>query len=239
MLAGEHTVDVIARFGTEVASARKAFRIEFEAPAPGPELPAAADPQTRATAVTDAQTTLVSDATKFLYDPAHPDPIQKGVAAGAVKPLQAAVMRGKVERRNGTPVDGVQVTVLDHPELGYTATRGDGGFDIAVNGGGAVTLSFARAGYIPSQRRLEVPTQDYDIVDPVVMVPYEDKVTGVDLTRNEIQVAQGSEITDADGTPQGDAAAGPGHERQGDAPGRQHEGPRRHAQHPRDRVHDR
>ena len=142
--------------------------------------------------------TLVSDATQFLYSGA--DPIQKGVAADAVKPLQAAVLRGRVVRRNGSPVEGVEVTVLDHPELGRTATRTDGGFDIAVNGGGAVTLSFARAGYIPSQRQLDVPTQDYDRVDEIVMVPYEDKVTGVDLTKNEIQVAQGSEITDGDGT---------------------------------------
>ncbi|WP_084284650.1 NHL domain-containing protein [Solirubrobacter soli] len=198
VLAGEHTVDVIAHRGGETATAHKTFRVEFEAPAPGPTPPAAADPQTRATGVTDAQVTTVSDATKFLYT--GNDPIQKGVAADAVKPLQAAVMRGRVVRRNGTPVEGVEVTVLDHPELGRTATRTDGGFDIAVNGGGSVTLSFARAGYIPSQRRLDVPTQDYDIVDPVVIVPYEDKVTGVDLATNEIQVATGSEITDSDGT---------------------------------------
>jgi RHS repeat-associated protein len=198
VLAGDHTLDVIARRGSETATAHTAFRVEFEAPAPGPTPPAAPAPETRATAVTDAQVTTVGDATTFLYT--GNDPIQKGVAAGAVKPLQAAVMRGRVVRRNGTPVEGVEVTVLDHPELGRTATRTDGGFDIAVNGGGSVTLSFARAGYIPSQRRLDVPTQGYDIVDPIVVVPYEDKVTGVDLTTNEIQVAQGSEITDGDGT---------------------------------------
>jgi RHS repeat-associated protein len=198
VLAGEHTIDVTARRGAETSSARKPFRIEFEAPAPGPAPPAAADPQTRASTVTDAQSTLVGDATRFLYTGS--DPIQKGVAADAVKPLQAAVMRGRVVRRNDTAIDGVQVSVLGHPELGTTATRPDGGFDIAVNGGGAVTLNFARAGYIPSQRRLEVPTQAYDIVDPIVMVPYEDKVTGVDLGANEIQVASGSTITDGDGS---------------------------------------
>ena len=198
VLAGDHTLDVIAHRGAQIATAHKAWRIEFEAPAPGPTPPAAAAPETKATAVEDAEVTLVSDATSFLYSGA--DPIQKSVAADAVKPLQAAVLRGHVVRRNLSPIAGVQVEVLDHPELGRTATRSDGGFDIAVNGGGAVTLSFTRAGYIPSQRQLDVPTQDYDIVDEIVMVPYEDKVTGVDLTSHEIQVAQGSQVTDGDGT---------------------------------------
>src|SRR6185436_17212704 len=109
---------------------------------------------------------------------------------------RAAVLRGKVIRRNGSPIDGVRVTVADHPELGRTATRMDGGFEIAVNGGGSVTLEFEREGYVPSQRQLEVPTQEYEGVEQIVMVPYEDKVTGVDLTTNQVQVAQGSTITD-------------------------------------------
>ncbi len=33
-----------------------------------------------------------------------------------------------------------------------------------------------------------------------MLVPYEDRVTGVDLTDDELQVAQGSPITDGDGT---------------------------------------
>ena len=32
------------------------------------------------------------------------------------------------------------------------------------------------------------------------MVPYEDRVTGVDLDDDELQVAQGAPITDGDGT---------------------------------------
>ncbi len=199
MLAGEHTFEVRARIGSTYAStARTSWRIEFEAPAPGPAPAAAPAPATRATPALDGEMTLVSDATEFLYS--GPDPIQKGVAADAVKPLQAAVLRGRVTRRNASPIEGVQVTVLDHPELGRTATRTDGGFDIAVNGGGTVTLVFERAGYIPSQRQLEVPTQDYEGVEEIVMVPYEDRVTGVDLSGDELQVAKGSTITDADGT---------------------------------------
>jgi hypothetical protein len=34
-----------------------------------------------------------------------------------------------VTDRDGAAIKGVRVTVLDHPELGVTDTRADGGFD--------------------------------------------------------------------------------------------------------------
>ena len=56
---------------------------------------------------------------------------------------------------------GARVTVLDHPEFGYTATRDDGGFDLAVNGGGELTLEFEEAGFMSVQRTAPIPWQDY------------------------------------------------------------------------------
>jgi internalin A len=83
----------------------------------------------------------------FLYDPTHPDPIQKGVAANAVKPLQAAVMRGRLLRRNDTPIDGVQVSVLlsiREDDVSFLAQipslRG-----LVLNGGGVRDLSPVQA----------------------------------------------------------------------------------------------
>src|SRR3954454_10250115 len=197
LLAGDHTFDVRARRGSTYAvTAHKAWSIQFEAPAPGPADPPAPAPETQATTAKAGEITLVSDTTQFLYTGANP--IQKNIAAGAIEDNRAAVLRGKVLRRNGSPIDGVRVTVVDHPELGRTATRTDGGFEIAVNGGGALTLEFEREGYVPSQRQLEVPTQEYEGVEEIVMVPYEDHVTGVDLSDGG--VAQGSTVTDGDGT---------------------------------------
>src|SRR4051812_26071168 len=197
LLAGDHTFDVRAKRGAVYGlTAHKAWSIQFEAPAPGPaDLPAAA-PETQATSAKSGEITLVSDTTQFLYTGTNP--IQKGVATDAIATNRAAVLRGKVLRRNGSPIDGVRVTVVDHPELGRTATRTDGGFEIAVNGGGSLTLEFEREGYVPSQRQLEVPTQEYEGVQEIVMVPYEDHVTGVDLSDGG--VAQGSTVTDGDGT---------------------------------------
>jgi RHS repeat-associated protein len=207
ILAGEHSFEVRAvRGSVRAIPARKAWRIEFEAPAPGPEPPAAPDPATLAPVPDSGEITLLSDTTKFLYTGANP--IQKDVASDAIEPLRVSVLRGKVVRRNGSPIDGVQVRVLDAPELGWTATRTDGGFDIAVNGGGVVTLVFERAGYIPVQRRLEVPTGEFEGVEEIVMVPYEDRVTGVDLSEGGI--ARGSVVTDGDGTRQATLVLEPG-----------------------------
>ena len=122
-----------------------------EAPAPGPTDAPAPDPVPRATAPVTGETTLIGDSTKFLYTGANP--IQTGVAAGTISEQRAAVLRGKVLNRMGGPIAGVRVTVVGHPEYGMTDTRTDGGFDMAVNGGGPLTLRFARAGYIPVQRR--------------------------------------------------------------------------------------
>ena len=71
------------------------------------------------------------------------------------------------------------------------------------------------------------------------MVPYEDRVSGVDLTDDELQVAQGSTITDGDGTRQATLLLEPGTDATATLPDGSDEGPRRQAQHPRHRVHDR
>ncbi len=90
--------------------------------------------------------------------------------------------------------------MLDHPELGRTLTRADGAYDLAVNGGGPLTLSFARDGYVPAQRQVTAPWQDFASVDELVMVAYDAKVTHIEL--GDAQVAAGSPVTDADGTRQ-------------------------------------
>ena len=150
ILAGFHVFEVRAALPSgerEASAARHSWRIAFEAPAVGPTENAAPAPEARATTADQGEMTLVGDTTEFLYKGA--DPIQKQVETDAIEPARASVLRGKAVRRNGTPIEGVRVTVVDHPELGHTATRTDGGFEIAVNGGDTVALAFEREGYVP------------------------------------------------------------------------------------------
>jgi len=44
------------------------------------------------------------------------------------------------------------VTLLDHPELGETDTAADGWFDLAVNGGGTLTVVYEAEGYLTAER---------------------------------------------------------------------------------------
>ncbi|MBI2875537.1 MAG: hypothetical protein HYY20_01500, partial [Candidatus Tectomicrobia bacterium] len=157
------------------------------------------DPATVAPPVDHTVATSLSTATAFLYT--GPNPIQTGVAPGTIEPRRAAVLRGRVFTREGLPLSEVTLTVLDHPEFGQTLSRADGMFDLAVNGGGRLTVYYTKEGYLPVQRHLQVPWQDYAWLPEVVMIPWDPQVTPIDLTESgDFQVAQGSPVTDDDGT---------------------------------------
>ena len=169
-------------------------------PSPTPD-PIPQDPKDAAPALDPGAATSVYDSTKFIYSGANP--IQRDVEAGAIDAKQVAVLKGHVNDRDGKPIGGVRVTVLDHPELGETNTRADGAFDIAVNGGG-ITLEFVVAGFLPVQRTLAPEWQDYETVDDIVMVPVDPNVKTIDPdSAAAFQVVQGTETEDKDGERQG------------------------------------
>ena len=137
----------------------------------------------------------MSDSTEFLHTGS--DPIQKEVDAGTIEPTRVAVLRGRVLGPGG-PVAGARVTILDHPEFGYTATRPDGGYDLAVNGGDSLVLEVEQEGFATVQRSEDVPWQDYLDVEDIVLTPYDDKVTAIAENAPGLQVAS-SDPTPDDG----------------------------------------
>ncbi len=166
-------------------------------PVSGPLPP---DPATVAPPVDPTVATTMAAATAFLY--AGANPIQTGVASGTINAVRVAVVRGKVLDSSNNPLPGVKITILNHPEYGSTLSRADGMFDMAVNGGGYLTVNYEKAGYPSAQRQVNAPWQDYVWAEDAIMVAYDTKVTTIDLANanNTIQVAQGSTVTDADGT---------------------------------------
>lgn len=170
------------------------------------------DPSTVAPPIDQTVATMLATATEFLYTGANP--IQTGVAVGTITPIRAAVLRGKVLERGGTAVSGVRISILNHPEFGQTLSRADGMFDLAVNGGGLVTVQYQKAGFPSAQRQVQVPWQDYVVLEDLVLVPFDTKDTIIDFQNicepapsfvchpKPMQVAQGSPVTDADGTRQ-------------------------------------
>ena len=126
-------------------------------------------------------------------------PSQVGMAADVIDPLRAAVLRGQVCSRRGQPIAGVQITVLNHPEYGSTSTGIDGTLGMTVNGGGLVTVAYAGSGYLPAQRQVQAPWQDYAWLPDIVMLPLDAQVTAIDLNTAGMQVARGSTSSNADG----------------------------------------
>ncbi len=157
------------------------------------------NPGNVAPAVDPTVATTVAVGTEFLYT--GPNPIQTGVSPGTIDPVRAAVLRGKVMTRDGQPLSGVTITILNHPEYGQTLSRVDGMFDMAINGGGLMTVCYEKDGYLTAQRPVEVPWQDFAWLPDVALNPLDTQVTVIDFSE-PIEVAQGSVITDEDGTRQ-------------------------------------
>ncbi|MGI9341965.1 MAG: PKD domain-containing protein [Gammaproteobacteria bacterium] len=159
------------------------------------------DPADVAPELEGGVTSTIGAATEFLYT--GPNPIQTGVAPNTIDPVRAVVLRGQVMNRDGSPLPGITITIHNHPEFGQTMSRDDGMFDLAVNGGGVLTVDYDGEGVLPAQRQVLTPWQDYVIVPDVALIPLDSQVTTVDLTAAiPMQVAQGAPVTDADGTRQ-------------------------------------
>jgi hypothetical protein len=139
-------VTIVDSLGTTV-SASAALVVSSAPPTgPSPTNPPPIDP----TVATD-----IFSATAFLYTGASPS--QTGVAADTIEQKRVAVLRGKVAARDGSALAAVKISVLGHPELGQTFTRADGAFDLAVNGGGQLTLRYEKNGFLSAQRAIVAP----------------------------------------------------------------------------------
>ncbi len=167
----------------------------------GPDQGLPADPAIIAPKIDATVATTVSAATEFLYSGSNP--IQTGVTPGTIDAKRVAVIRGRVLDQQNKPLSGVTITISKHPELGQTLSRADGLFDMAVNGGGLLTVNYSKAGYLNAQRQVNPGWQGYQGVEDVLLVTKDAVVTTVDLTAaTPMQIAQGSSQTDASGTRQ-------------------------------------
>lgn len=164
------------------------------------ELVRISDPADIASPLSKTEITPFLESVNFLYS--SENAIQKGVSEGTIEPKRVAVIRGRVVKRDNTPLPGVKITIKGHEEFGYTHSRTDGRFDLAVNGGAVLTLDYQREGYLPVQRQLDITWRDFTHVDDVVLIKLDSKVTPIDLGAGDIQVATANPVTDKDGTRQ-------------------------------------
>ena len=90
--------------------------------------------------------------------------------AGAFSIDRFAMITGVVQGENGDGFAGVAVTVLDHPEYGTVFTDDDGRYNLPVNGGGELTVTYRRAGCMDAQRAVDVPWNDFAIARTAVLL---------------------------------------------------------------------
>jgi RHS repeat-associated protein len=151
-------------------------------------------------ALDTTRSTSLGEATQFLYSGSNPT--QQGVAAGTIDEKRAAVIRGQVTDRSGAALAGVKVSVLGHPEFGWTNSLADGSVYLAVNGGGPLTLQFEKTGYLRAQRTVDAAWQQYAFFDDVALV----STSGAPTTTINVgvgslpQTARGSQESDSDGS---------------------------------------
>lgn len=190
--AGQHTVTVIATDGVGRTTQQQS---SFEVTDPG-------GTPIQAPAIDPTKPTTVGNSTEFIYSGS--DPVQTGMTPGVLEQKRIAVVRGVVRDRLGDPQGGVTVTVLDHPEYGETVTRSDGQVYLALNGGQTYTLNYAKDGFLPVQRQVTAPWQQWEIADDVVLVHADDQSTQVDFSQalSADVVHQADPVTDSDGTRQ-------------------------------------
>jgi RHS repeat-associated protein len=138
-------------------------------------------------------------ATEFIHTGNYP--VQIGVTEGTVKEEQVASIHGVVKDINGQPISGVKVSIHNHQEYGYTLTRNSGQFDLVVNGGAHLTLSYEKQGYFPVHRLIETNWQQFAAAEDVVMLQPDPAGSLIDLAlMAPMQLAVGPDVTDAAGT---------------------------------------
>lgn len=142
--------------------------------------------------------TAVYDTTSFLY--AGSNSIQKNADPFAFDPKRASVIRGKVSTSAGAPLMGVTIKPVGQPRWGWTTTQANGVFDLAVNGGSAITLSYEKDGYLPARRTVQVPWQAYAWASDVVLIQ-PDPLQPVSLYAGG--AVQGATVTDSSGPRRG------------------------------------
>ncbi|MHB9000599.1 MAG: IPT/TIG domain-containing protein [Thermoanaerobaculia bacterium] len=155
------------------------------------------DPTLTAPPVTQSVPTTLASSAQFLYT--GPNAVQTGVAPNAIDTVRIAVLRGRITTATGAPLAGVRVTIPGQPALGQTLTRTTGQYDLALNGGGPITVRFEKQGYLPVDRTVQTRWQDYTVLPDVTMLTLDPNVTTMQSGAAQLQIAHGSVTSDANG----------------------------------------
>ena len=192
-LAGTHTVSLTVSdsFGG-TSAVTKSFTLQ------NPVLPV--DPATIAPPI--AENTAPSNTEKFGFLFNSENPIQKDADPAKFVEERLTPIRGKILQNASTALSAVKVTIKDHPEYGYTLSRENGEWDMAVNGGGNIFVVYEKGGYLSAQRPVDTANNIARTVEDVILVSLDEKKTVVMLNSDTAQLHASTMMQDVDGARQ-------------------------------------
>jgi RHS repeat-associated protein len=124
---------------------------------------------------------------------------QKNVVLSQMDPQRVTPLHGRILQENGQPLSAVKITINGHPEYGYTYSREDGNWDLAVNGGGAVTVSYEKTGYTKAQRSLDTEGLISRTAPDVILAEFDQKNTEISFNSPTPQLHEASTVQDESG----------------------------------------
>ncbi len=136
------------------------------------------------------------------FGQSYQDQVPADATLEAYDPKRFALVTGLVRDAFGGALEGVAVSIVDYPDYGTAATGAEGRFSLPVEGGGNLTVKFAKPGFISAQRQLYVPWNDTALVETVSLLTEDPAATVVsfDGSAGTVVTHRGSEVIDASGT---------------------------------------
>ncbi|MCP4349425.1 MAG: hypothetical protein GY795_28425, partial [Desulfobacterales bacterium] len=85
-------------------------------------------------------------------------------------PERFGLITGRILDISNTPLSGINVTILGHPEYGTAITDIEGRYSIPVEGGNTITVSYTQDAYLSAQRQVYVSVNDVAIAEIVQLL---------------------------------------------------------------------
>ena len=112
------------------------------------------------------------------------------------------LVTGLVQDFQEIPLEGVSITILQHPKYGTVLTNKEGRFSIPFEGGGNLTLVYQCRGLITAHRKVYAPWNDTVVAETLKMIAEDEKATFITFDGNtgSVTTHQSTLMSDSFGT---------------------------------------
>ncbi|MBI4764608.1 MAG: carboxypeptidase regulatory-like domain-containing protein [Deltaproteobacteria bacterium] len=99
-------------------------------------------------------------------------------------PKRFSLITGLVNEASGSPLSEVTVGLHSHTEYGTAKTDPSGRFSIPLDGGGTITVTYQKAGYLPVHRQVRIGWNTIAKAETIVMIPEDTAATTLTFDGN-------------------------------------------------------